>query len=447
VSCRWGGELHRRVVVGVLWAVAGCGTPAPQAPVVNPVNASGFDHSLHSGGDPQKRAALAQLGGAPACAECHVLVDAAEGRLGRPGKNDHAPCDRCHRDAFFQPPGKLCRMCHVAVDPRRAAPAQLTAWPPEGVRRFAAQFNHRLHLDADAMEKRLGFHTNCRECHVRASGTERASMAGHAGCAPCHGGAAIKDGASRPKITMQDCRQCHVDEAGPGVPAGRRFITGDLTFSHARHETDLRGEAIACANCHGAVSEAPDVEHILLPKMVDCAKCHEDPKRTSQRARISNCNLCHTQISAGVAPRNHLGTASPDTHTIVFRTNHAEAARAPEARCRFCHGGLSSTTKDNCFECHVVMKPRDHSLRWSTTDHGPEAAINRERCATCHEADYCARCHSQRPRSHTPFDSFINGGHGTEARLNTRSCLACHTFDETCARCHTGRAFPTGKTR
>jgi hypothetical protein len=384
-----------------------------------------------------------QKGGA-ACSECHVLADAATGRLTRPGSDQHAPCDRCHKDKFFQPPGKFCQTCHVKVDPRvnapTTSPSEMQPWPPAGaVRRYAAVFNHKSHLDNEKMEAKLGFHAGCSDCHVRKEGEERAQLAGHPACAACHG----KAGA---KITMNDCRACHVSDA-VAVPQGRRFITGDLTFSHARHEKDKNGAPIFCGSCHGAVGDATDVEHIMLPAMVDCAKCHEDPQRTGNDKRIANCTLCHRQISAGVAPRNHLGTGSPDTHTIAFRSDHAAAAKDPQARCRFCHGGLSSTTLDNCHECHTVMKPRDHSLRWATYDHGPEAVASRERCATCHEADYCARCHSQRPRSHTPYDSFVNGGHGVEARLNMRTCLACHTFDNTCIRCHNGPAFPGGKAR
>jgi hypothetical protein len=410
-------------------------------PAVNQVNASGFDHSLHSGAKPDRRAELERKGGVPACGDCHVVKDASNGVLSRPGSNEHAPCDRCHKDKFFQPPGAFCKMCHSTVDPRAAggARAEMHEWPPRAAaRRYAAVFSHRLHLDHEKMEKQVGFHTGCRECHVRKLGTEKAEVAGHSGCAPCHGKGKLK-------ITMQDCRSCHVDE-GYVVPQGRRFITGDLKFSHARHEIDLAGKPISCTSCHTAVADAPDVEHINLPAMIDCARCHEDSAKTPDTARISNCSVCHSQLSAGVAPRNHLGgSRAPDTHTIAFRTDHAEAARSAQARCRFCHGGMSSTTRDNCFECHTVMKPRDHSLRWATYDHGPEAAMNRSRCASCHEADYCARCHSQRPRSHTPFDSFVNGGHSTEARLNMRSCFACHTFDDTCRRCHNSPAFPGGR--
>jgi hypothetical protein len=409
---------------------------------------SPFDHALHSGAAEGAAAKLAPMGGAPACVACHPVRDPTTGKLARPGSDEHAPCDRCHRDAFFQPPGPFCRTCHVEVEPRAHAPdknpSRMQPWPPERPeRRRPSLFDHRRHLDKTLMERRFGHHIGCTDCHLRPAGEERATLAGHAACAPCH--AEGRDRAGQPlKVKLDQCEKCHVSDATV-VPEGRRFITGDLKFSHARHERDLAGEAIACATCHGAVAEAPDVESIALPAMVDCATCHENGKRTPPTARIGNCSVCHTRINAGTAPRNHLGGRAPDDHTILFRTDHAEAARSPEARCRFCHGGVSAARRDGCFECHTVMKPRDHSLRWATFDHGPEAAADRRRCATCHEVDYCARCHSQRPRSHTPFDSFVNGGHSTEARLNLRVCMACHTFDESCARCHGGEAFPGGR--
>jgi hypothetical protein len=425
--------LLRWVALAAL-VVGACGRPAQRAskPVAEVMPAP-FNHGQHS--------ARTQ------CTECHGLTDPATGKLTRPGANHHAPCDDCHRAEFFKPPGQLCRVCHATVEPRAPGQSPLMTWPPPGAqRRRSSRFDHKKHLDAEAMEQRLGFHVGCRDCHLRKSGEEKAELAGHVTCATCHGGQAVRPGASLPPITMPDCTKCHASEELV-VPKGRRMITGDLKFSHVKHERDLAGQPIACANCHKAVKEASSVENLVLPAMLDCAKCHEDPKRTGPDARIANCSVCHTEISAGVAPRDHLGAGTPDNHTLRFRRDHADAARSPEARCRFCHGGMSSTTKDNCFECHTVMKPRDHTLRWATTDHGPEAAMDRQRCAQCHEVDYCARCHSQRPRSHVPFESFVNGGHGLEARLNLRACMACHSFEDTCARCHQGPAFPSGKPR
>jgi hypothetical protein len=417
----------------LLLALLGCDRAAQRTPHTDVLLPAPFDHAQHSGQS--------------ACTDCHGLTDPATGRLTRPGANQHAPCDGCHKKEFFRPPTDFCRVCHANVDPRAPGQSPLLDWPPPGAqRRRSSQFNHRMHLDSEAMEKRLGFHVGCRDCHLRKEGEEKAAMAGHVACATCHGGQAVKPGATPPPITMADCQKCHQSEALI-EPKGRRMITGDLKFSHVKHERDLQGNAIACIECHRAVKDTTAVDNIMLPAMVDCAHCHEDPKRTGPDKRMANCGTCHSEISAGVAPRDHLGASAPDNHTLRFRHDHADAARSPEARCRFCHGGMSSTTKDNCFECHVVMKPRDHTLRWSTTDHGPEAAMDRQRCAMCHEADYCSRCHSQRPRSHVPFESFVNGGHATEARLNLRSCMACHTFEETCGKCHQGPAFPSGKPR
>jgi len=85
------------------------------------------------------------------------------------------------------------------------------------------------------------------------------------------------------------------------------------------------------------------------------------------------------------------------------------------------------------------MKPRDHVVTFREFDHGPEAATNSRRCATCHTADYCTSCHRQTPRSHRPLVEFRNGGHGTQALLELRSCVTCHRVDLDCTTsgCHT----------
>jgi hypothetical protein len=88
--------------------------------------------------------------------------------------------------------------------------------------------------------------------------------------------------------------------------------------------------------------------------------------------------------------------------------------------------------------CHAVMKPASHTARWKDDLHGKYAALDRTTCATCHQADYCIRCHNEVPRSHEPLPVFAGGGHATLALLDTRSCLTCHTFQNTCAQCHTG---------
>jgi hypothetical protein len=95
--------------------------------------------------------------------------------------------------------------------------------------------------------------------------------------------------------------------------------------------------------------------------------------------------------------------------------------------------------KDQCIECHQVMKPRSHTARWKDDLHGQYSAIDRVSCATCHTADSCARCHNELPRSHVPLPLFKAGGHARLAMLDQRACMTCHTFQNTCAECHTRR--------
>src|SRR5262249_18499672 len=159
--------------------------------------------------------------------------------------------------------------------------------------------------------KRLGFHVGCRDCHLRKEGEEKALLAGHVTCSTCHGGQAVRQGAAVPPITMEQCEKCHPPEALVG-PKGRRMINGDLKVSHVKHERDLAGAPIACVSCHKAVKDTVAIENLSLPAMVDCAKCHEDPKRTGPAARMANCGVCHSEINAGVAPRDHLGASAPD---------------------------------------------------------------------------------------------------------------------------------------
>jgi hypothetical protein len=84
------------------------------------------------------------------------------------------------------------------------------------------------------------------------------------------------------------------------------------------------------------------------------------------------------------------------------------------------------------------MKPVSHTARWKDDLHGKYAALDRTTCATCHQADYCVRCHNELPRSHQPLPVFVGGAHATLALLDTRACLTCHTFQNSCADCHTG---------
>src|SRR5512147_403604 len=78
------------------------------------VDTDRFPHGVHTGDKPEIRN---WQGRGLACSDCHDAAAVREGRVARPGTNQHAPCDDCHKAEFGKPPGKLCKVCHSEVDP------------------------------------------------------------------------------------------------------------------------------------------------------------------------------------------------------------------------------------------------------------------------------------------------------------------------------------------
>jgi hypothetical protein len=396
-------------------------------------DADRFSHALHTGADPRIRG---YKGRGLMCTDCHPGEAVLAGQTSRPGRNDHAPCDECHRAEFYKPPGAFCRNCHDTVDPRVKGATKLQPYPERGFQRvLAAKFSHRLHLDSEAMDAAVGFHVSCTDCHARNQDSREPVLPGHAQCSRCH----VEQPRARQAAPMDNCTNCHPSR-NVALARGRLFITGDLKFAHSGHENDKNGNPIACDTCHDDVASSRSADDVSVPAMQRCATCHEDATRTPDAVRIARCSVCHGNISAGSAPRNHLvGKAVPEDHTLEFRTNHGPQAADKNARCGFCHDGLSGSPRDSCFQCHKLMKPRDHNLGWREDSHGREAAADRDRCTSCHTADYCTACHSIPPRSHQPLIEFRLGGHAQPARFNLSSCFACHTSEDTCQDCHRRR--------
>jgi Cytochrome c7 and related cytochrome c len=390
----------------------------------------------------------AQLG----CTTCHDEAVVVAGGSARPGADDHAPCDRakCHAAEFLGPPTTFCALCHDAVTPWREGETTLAAYPPRrGPRAYPSTFSHQLHLDTRRMDRRAGFHVGCGDCHA---GPQRADLSpeaiarlaisgdggggdaplpGHAACGRCH---------DRQPPTMATCAGCHASKRP--ATRQRRLITGDLSFSHEEHVSDVAGRAITCATCHARVAGQTKASQTDLPAIAACVTCHDDSKRAPESAAMSVCGRCHAgsrdTFQRLVAPRSHLAERfRPDDHTLAFRRDHTREAQADADRCARCHGGMSGQTRANCDECHQTMRPADHLVSWREYDHGPEAAASPDRCAVCHEAEVCTACHSRPPRSHSVPD-FAAAGHGRVAQFRLRSCFHCHTPERECSGCHTG---------
>ena len=390
-----------------------------------------FPHGLHTGDKPEIRS---WHGRGLVCADCHDSRAVREGRVARPGLDQHAPCDDCHKGEFAKPPGPLCRVCHAAVDPRQPGASPLQPYPERGtVQTLASSFSHRSHLDAGKMEAATGAHVGCADCHERNPETRDPMVPGHKACARCH----EQNANAKAALAMERCTGCHPDR-GVELKRGRLFITGDLKFHHATHETDRTGAPVACATCHASVEQAASREAMAVPAMERCATCHEDGTRSPDRVRMANCATCHAQIDAGTPPASHMVSGTvPIDHTLEFRKHHGDAAAARDSNCRFCHREVSGAHEDSCFQCHEVMRPRDHNLMFRD-DHGREVQADGSRCAACHAPETCAACHAVPPRSHTPLGEFRQGGHAEQARFGLTSCLTCHTYEDTCSKCHRG---------
>jgi len=396
------------------------------------VDTDRFPHGKHSGSIRNSE------GKTLGCIDCHDAQSVREGKVARPGANQHAPCDdgQCHKKEFEKPPGPLCKVCHQNVNPFAKGSSPLQSYPERGnVQTLASNFSHKLHLDKEAMEKASGSHVDCTDCHERNEAKDP-MLPGHKACARCHE-QAPKVKASR---AMEKCDGCHPQNVE--LTRGRRFIQGDLRFAHATHEKDRSGAAVPCKTCHGGVEDSPSPRSKLeIPKMERCAQCHEDSQRSPDRVRMSECGVCHGAVDLGSVPPNHLisggSSQRPNDHTLEFRKHHAEQAQSKDAPCRRCHTQLVGLREDTCFQCHQVMKPHDHTMMWRD-DHGKDAQTDSTRCANCHAPEVCAGCHSVPPRSHTPLGEFKQGGHAEQARFGLSACMTCHTFQTTCIKCHRG---------
>lgn len=416
------------------------------------------------------------------CTDCHKPTSEGAVTLARPY---HDACTNCHQEWFDAKPVRqaFCTSCHTEVKENEAPGLrQFPDYNKDSAILF--DFSHKQHLNVKGkVAQVVGGRVDCKQCHSFDAKGEKATYPAHTECAKCHDIQGIAPRLASDS-TNTDCLGCHQqkEQNNPNYKKVRRFIVDpahaqvsrsgqvwrisdtssaqgygntmmgrDLKFSHDKHLTDTRNQGITCDTCHLRIDEKESISELSIPSMWDCTMCHES-RRVRSDYRIDNCAVCHTQITSGRKPRNHTLTERPYDHTVAFRTRHAEAARAPEAKCAFCHEMLSSpknriegfvrteekwqTGNNNCDECHKAMRPRSHTPRWRNDLHGRMASMNRMNCAVCHESDMCIRCHNTRPRSHNPLNAFVNGGHRFQAQINVRSCFTCHDFAQTCERCH-----------
>ena len=311
---------------------------------------------------------------------------------------------------------------------------------------------------------------DCSVCHFPAQeGSLELARPGHDACLLCH------QDAFETEINPKICSQCHstfpptsnedllpyplykkqraiLFDFSPGFTKERRMIADhvvsgvhvNLRFSHVAHFRHKQEYNLNCTTCHSAVLTSASLEDLTLPQMLDCVECHQVGRDLDATLRMSNCAVCHIDTQFGALPPTHTVNVKPPFHDESFRKNHAEAAGEQGAKCYACHTNVAprTTVREACIDCHQVMQPASHGLRWRDDTHGKYAALDRHTCATCHRTDYCVRCHNQLPRSHEPLAFFRAGAHRNLAMLDQRACMTCHTFENNCGQCHVRELRP-----
>lgn len=400
--------------------------PAASAPA--PKEAPFFLHSKHVG----------EMG--LDCNTCHVPVKDGSVTFQRPG---HDQCTPCHQDSFDKLDNqKICSQCHTEFPPSEEALYPFPRYKKQ--RPILIDFSHEKHVDPHArINPKTGMRADCTFCHQIDS--KGVFTIGHEQCAACHSKAGMKPLLS-PASTTKDCQGCHNPLAieNPALLAGKtpvppEIVAGaykNIRFSHQWHFQYRGNDDMNCTSCHKEVPHSASLTTLHLPKMNDCGSCHSQQLAVAKR--MDNCGMCHANPETGVALVEYSRWIKPAFHNESFRQKHQEQAAAPGATCYVCHSGVTatSTPQQRCEQCHQTMRPASHTVRWRDDVHGKFAALDRDKCATCHVSDTCVRCHNQTPRSHQPLALFKGGAHARLAMLNERSCFTCHTFENTCAECH-----------
>jgi len=385
------------------------------------------------------------------CNLCHTAVSKGSVELKRPG---HSQCQLCHADAF-KPESRgdtkadlICSQCHASAV--NANQNDVLRFPPKRNVSLLIDFPHAKHVDPQVrIDSKTGFRADCTFCHKFTAQGDNILPA-HTQCAACHSQPGMKPELSK-FLRTAGCRGCHNPEELDQPRLAVANVWDKIRFSHATHFEARPDFKMDCTTCHTEVPKSATLVNAkaTLPRMVDCASCHDTSKKIAAAHRTSNCAACHLDAlttTASFVPTNFNRNVKPAFHTDAFRQNHATMAGAADAKCFACHQNSlpSASAKQQCVSCHLIMKPMSHTARWRDDIHGKYAALDRQTCATCHAADYCNRCHNETPASHVPLPLFKNGGHANLAMLNERSCLTCHTYQNTCSECH-ARVTQTGK--
>jgi len=226
-----------------------------------------------------------------------------------------------------------------------------------------------------------------------------------------------------------------------------------VEFPHALHLKVLQG--LPCSTCH--VETATGHKIVLKPERKVCLQCHDAdfvkkvkfpglrthgptwPLIHRPFAKSSdpqfNCSACHSQKDcldchkAGhVDEMGAFDNQMVNIHSSDFAVTHPIAARTDPQLCSSCHN------KNFCVRCHNSFGRSNialasHRLSWSNLAVGD--AVDQKTHAQF-TPDQCQNCH---PNSVLPAHEWADQ-HAREARKDLATCQACHPNGDVCLKCH-----------
>jgi hypothetical protein len=202
------------------------------------------------------------------------------------------------------------------------------------------------------------------------------------------------------------CQRCHISPQ----PAAQAFyavrMLGEFYVSMVIPNRQPQLYPVptndACQSCHidlRTVSPSGDLNiphraHVEVLKM-QCVKCHvylvhEASPEGKHTPRMATCLTCHNgNLAKNSCSTCHTNKAIPASHQAAnWRIIHPQMQAKID--CKSCH----AWTTNWCADCHS-RRPRDHTVSWRTT-HGAQVKLHRN-CEACHQAAFCIRCHGALP--------------------------------------------------
>jgi hypothetical protein len=202
------------------------------------------------------------------------------------------------------------------------------------------------------------------------------------------------------------CQKCHVK---PGLIAQTAYSVkmlgqfyASLVLPNQQPKFLATPTNAACQSCHldlRTVSPSGDLNiphraHVTMLKM-DCVKCHsylvhQPSPEGKHTPRMATCLTCHNGRQAKNACSTcHTNKALPDNHRAAdWVVIHPQMQ--DKVDCKQCHAWTSNW----CAECHS-RRPRSHGVDWRAK-HGLKVQTRRN-CEVCHQAAFCIRCHGENP--------------------------------------------------